>query len=469
MYRDDTLAGKSASPSQGGNHGHAADGHATGDMALHLDFFEIGPGTPEKLQSCWRQLEPALPGILDEFYGHLGRVPALRTLVGEHTARLKQAQTEHWRRLFAGRFDADYVRSARQIGLAHNRIGLEPLWYIGSYNFIFGRLMAQAVQANRWAPRRLPQVLAAIASAVTVDMAIAISVYQEAMLAARAERQKAREQAVQDFDGVMQQVMAAMNASLKQLEQSAAGMSGNADMTAERSRTVADAADRAAASVQTVASAGEQLSASISEIGQRVEESARMSAEAVAAAGRTDTQIQDLATSAQKIGEVVTLIQDIAAQTNLLALNATIEAARAGEAGKGFAVVASEVKNLANQTARATEEIAGQVDEIQAATKGAVGAIKEIGGVIGRLDEISAAIAAAVQQQGAATSEIAVSVQGAANGAQEVSENIQAVTGAAGDTGREAGQTLEVTRDLAQQAERLDREVRDFFTRVRSA
>lgn len=440
-----------------------------GAEGLHLAFFEIGPEVPGRLQAFWRHVEPALPGILDEFYRHLAKVSALDRLVGEKSARLKQAQTEHWRRLFSGPFDAEYRQGARDIGLAHNRIGLEPLWYIGSYNFILNRLTALAVATSRWSPRRLQGILSAVGSAVAMDMAIAISVYQEAMLSARAERQSAREQAVQEFDGVMREVLSTMTVSLRQLESSAQGMSGNADMTASRAQAVSGAADRAAASVQTVASAGEQLSASISEIGHRVEESARMSAEAVAAAVRTDTQIQDLAASAQKIGEVLTLIQDIAGQTNLLALNATIEAARAGEAGKGFAVVASEVKNLANQTARATEEIGAQIDGIQGATRNSVAAIKEISQVIDRLDGISSAIAAAVQQQGTATGEIAVSVQGAASSAQEVSDNIQAVTGAAQDTGREAAQTLAAARDLGRQADRLEAEVQSFFRRVRAS
>mgnify|MGYP003642032821 CR=1 FL=1 len=212
--------------------------------------------------------------------------------------------------------------------------------------------------------------------------------------------------------------------------------------------TVASAAEEATINVQTVASAAEELSASINEISSQVGQSSQIARQATEEAGRTNTQIQGLAQAAEKIGEVVSLITDIAEQTNLLALNATIEAARAGDAGKGFAVVASEVKNLANQTAKATEEIGKQIGDIQSATQSSVEAIAGITKTISDINEISSSVAAAVEQQGVATQEIARNVEQAAAGTQEVSSNIIQVTEVAGQSGDAASQQLEAAAQV---------------------
>ena len=265
--------------------------------------------------------------------------------------------------------------------------------------------------------------------------------------------------------GVVQQVSSAAT----QMQSSSESMSATAEETTQQSSAVAAASEQASANVQTVATAAEELSSSIAEISRQVAQSSEMASNAVQQASDTNAKIQGLAEAAQKIGEVVELITDIAEQTNLLALNATIEAARAGDAGKGFAVVASEVKNLANQTAKATDEISSQISGVQASTEEAVGAIEAIGKTIGEIDEIAAGIASAVEEQGAATQEIARNVEQAATGTQEVSSNIGGVSQAANDTGAAATQIRDASSALSEQSERLRGEVDKFLEQVRAA
>jgi methyl-accepting chemotaxis protein len=239
--------------------------------------------------------------------------------------------------------------------------------------------------------------------------------------------------------------------------------------TNSRAATVSAVSEEATANVQTVASAAEELSASVQEISRQVQNSTQITRQAVEQASRTNAQMEGLAQAADRIGEIVRMITDIAGQTNLLALNATIEAARAGEAGKGFAVVASEVKNLAAQTAKATEEIGGQISNIQSSTREAVGAIREIGQTIDKVNAIATTIAAAVEEQGSATGEIARNTQEAAAGTQQVSTNIQGVSQDAQETGQAADQVLQAAGELSQQAERLRTDMTSFIEKVRAA
>ena len=259
-----------------------------------------------------------------------------------------------------------------------------------------------------------------------------------------------------------------VGASANELQTTANAMTSIAEETARQSTVVGAASEVMTQNVQTVASATEELSASIREISSQVVESTRIVGEAVSQANDTNAKVQSLAEAAQKIGDVVRLINDIAGQTNLLALNATIEAARAGEAGKGFAVVASEVKTLATQTARATDEIAGQVRAIQEATASSATAIQGIGQTINRVSEISTAIASAVEEQGAATQEISRNVQQAASGTTEVSSNISNVTAAAEQTGTAATQVLHSAGSLSKNGALLRNQVDEFLKEVRA-
>jgi methyl-accepting chemotaxis protein len=298
----------------------------------------------------------------------------------------------------------------------------------------------------------------------------ALAAEQEALKArAAAERKAETMRLADDFERAVGGIVKGVADAAGALKTSAETMSATAAEANQQTAMVASASNETTSSVQTVSAAAEELSASINEIARQIKESNDVAARAVQEAETTNAQVAALATAAQKIGDVVRLIEEIASQTNLLALNATIEAARAGEAGKGFAVVASEVKTLATQTSRATEEITSQIAAVQAATQSSVQAIDRIGETIRSINTISGSIAAAVEEQTAATREIARNVEHAAQGTSHVTENIHAVSEAASQTGTAAAGVLGSAEDLAHQSDLLKNELERFVAAVRAA
>jgi len=314
-------------------------------------------------------------------------------------------------------------------------------------------------------------------------MAKAVEVFRQSMIEAehlRSEQAETEQRAATQrkadmrrmadaFEAAVGEIVGAVSTASTELEASATSMSRTAENTQRLSGIVTSASEEASANVQSVAGASEEMMASVSEIGRQVQESNRIAGEAVAQAQNTDARIAELSKAAERIGDVVSLITSIAEQTNLLALNATIEAARAGEAGRGFAVVAQEVKALAGQTAKATSEISSQIAGMQSATQESVTAIKEIGGTIGRVSEIASTIAAAVEEQGAATAEIARNIQQAAHGTTQVAVNIVDVNKGATESGTASAQMLTSARMLANESNRLKVEMEKFLSTVRAA
>lgn len=438
-------------------------------VAERLLFIGIDENVRKELRTVWRDIQPVLPGILERFYEHMHRQPQLSKMIGAQQSRLVSAQLQHWGRLFNGSFDASYVEGIHRIGLIHNKIGLEPRWYIGGYAFILNELATALSKKHRFNGSLLARKLMVVNRAVMLDMDFAISVYQDAFIQERQKKGEMLAQAVASFSSAVQESLQISGLASGALSESAAALDAATADTSSLANQVTSAAEQSASNMQSGAAATEQLASSVREIGQQASRSADVARHALQSSRRTKDTVNGLAEQARQIGDVVDLIERIAAQTNLLALNATIEAARAGEMGKGFAVVAQEVKTLANQTAKATTEIGSRIGAIQEATRQSVSDIDDIGRIMDDLSGIATAIAAAVEEQAAVTSEIAVNVNQTSDHTHAVVRSIEALSGSTSSAASAAHQVSNAKQTLDQQLQRLKQDIDHFLEKARAA
>ncbi|WP_323133608.1 globin-coupled sensor protein [Thalassospira povalilytica] len=434
------------------------------ELKRRLEFIGFDENKVKQLKRAWPVIEKNLPPILDEFYKKVMGRPELAKIVGDpsNISRLKDAQRKHWAKLFEGSFDDSFYEDVRRIGKAHERIGLTPESYVSAYNFMLGEISALLFRQFHRDSQVSLMVVASI-NALLVDVEMAITVYYE-------ETQNTYHNKLQqmshDFEETIGTVVATVASSAEDMSHASNTLISSMTETQDEVQRARGAAEISADNATTVAGAAEELDSSIREISSQVSRASTISNEVEQSVRRTSDTIETLNAAADQIGTVVDLIDKIASQTNLLALNATIEAARAGEAGKGFAVVASEVKNLANQTAKATGDITEQINAVQQSTSAAVSAIQTVAGQIGTIVESVTAISAAVEQQAAATTEISGNINAVSAANQDVNTSLETVNGTASKTSSVASQVFEVSKTLKQNSERLRSDVDAFVSRL---
>ncbi|MEW5420732.1 protoglobin domain-containing protein [Amorphus sp. 3PC139-8] len=446
-------------------------------LAQRFSFTKFDEAARAELRALKPLIEAALPDILDRFYADLARQPEANATFADEAMRrhARQKQLEHWTRITDARFEDDYLDSVRRIGLTHARLGLKPEWYFGGYAKLVSAMVQTVIGASRGRgglfgtrneAERLGRQVDALIKAALLDMDLCISTIEETRAQ---EKAAAAEKLALDFEREVAGIVGTLAAAAEELTATANGMSRTADETVSRTSTMAAASEEVSAAARSVSEAAGELTLAIDSIAERAHHTATASSGVSEDARATGETMQELSLAAEKIGEIVGLIDSVAAQTNLLALNATIEAARAGEAGKGFAVVASEVKGLASQTAKATEEISGQIASIQSVMKTAVAAIERVGRSVESVNSASASISAAVEQQNAATADISTNIGETARSASSVAKTINDVLAGARDTSNSAEAVVGAAGELGRQAEQLRSGVATFVAKLRAA
>ncbi|AUG53193.1 globin-coupled sensor protein [Thalassospira marina] len=437
-------------------------------MSAELDrriaFVEFNDKKRSYLRELWPVIEKNLPEMLDSFYKKVMARADLAAIIGDinRVEGLKRAQTSHWKTLFKGDFDGHYYEEVRRIGRAHEKIGLTPEAYVSGYNYILG-MMTSILHDTFRKRREVGEMIAAASTAIIIDMEMAITIYYEETRNTYHRRLGAMSE---DFQTTVSKVVSSLADSASDMSNAAEALVDSVQQTRTQTTGARDAAEVSAENAATVAGAAEELDGSIREISSQVSRASTISQDVEGAVRATSDTIGILDATAQEIGTVVDLIDKIASQTNLLALNATIEAARAGDAGKGFAVVASEVKNLANQTAKATGDITAQINAVQETTHRAVDAIQGVTSQISIIVDAVAAISAAVEQQAAATGEISNNINAVSSANQNVNSSLGHVGLTADHTGSVAQEVLSVSKALRNHADVLRKDVDSFLKRL---
>jgi methyl-accepting chemotaxis protein len=441
--------------------------------AIRLDLL----GIDEPLRASLREMRPffakVLPGILARFYDKVRQYdPTCGILKEDAMQEVIRMQLQHWNLIGGGDFGLAYISSIARFCELNQRAGVAPQWYVGCRMMFIADQLTQAVEAEVEVPRfgkaaqaardRKAAMQRAIAKANMLDTENVVAFYFGA-------NRQARKTAIAEASDRFRAIITSLMTASSELERTARALSDNAGNTTRLAAVVANASEDASNNVHSVASATEELASSVREISAQVQESNRIAESAVKQADETDARINALSQAANRIGDVIKLITSVAEQTNLLALNATIEAARAGEAGRGFAVVAQEVKALASQTAKATDEIGIQIAGIQTATQEAVGSIKMISSTIGKISEITSAISAAIEEQGAATQEISGNIQRTADGTSQVAGTIAEVSQGANQTGAASSQLLSSAKQLSDSTTSLQAEIDGFLKSIAAA
>ncbi|MDF1678939.1 globin-coupled sensor protein [Ponticaulis sp.] len=444
------------------------------DLSSRLNFLRLDLETITTLRELRAPLEDILPNVLRDFYAHVAKYPEIERFFDskERLDFAANAQFRHWKVILTGDFSPEYIKSVKTIGTVHARIGLEPQFYLAGYTFLVDealrRLGEKFINKRKLSVEysKLHKMQSAFIRAAMLDMDLSIHFFNEVR---RQEAQQKTLDMADLFEKEVQAVSGIVSAAAVELEANSRQMTEIAESTYSRSADLSASILQASNGVEAASRSTEELGNAVGEIAERSAEATKVTASSATTADEANQTIQRLSASADKVSEVVSLISDIAAQTNLLALNATIESARAGEAGKGFAVVASEVKTLANETAKATEEISRHIQEMLDTTNSAVNAIASIQASITEVNSVSLSINAAIEEQTSSTREIARNTREAAVGARSVSDSIEEVSRSAESTKNVSEQVVQASADLGRQATTLQGQVNDFLAHIRAS